>query len=280
MIDFEYTPVSTMDEALALLEEWGERSKLLAGGTDLLVDVKRQRIKTDRIIGLRNIQELYGIQEGDQKTRIGSLTTLSEVARHPVIKNRFPALSQAADSIGSTQVRNLGTLGGNICRSSPSADTAPALIVYDAVVCIQNRKGHRKINIEEFFIGPGLNVLAPGEIVSAICLPHAEESRDCFKKLGARKAMEIAIVNAAIRIATNQGKCTLARIAVGAVGPTPLRAKKAESFLINKELSSIVIQEAAELAAAGAQPITDHRASAQYRTEMIKTLVKRALINS
>jgi carbon-monoxide dehydrogenase medium subunit len=211
-----------------------------------------------------------------QGVRIGAGATLREVENHPVIVERYPALSRGAKEVGSVQIRNLATLAGNVCNASPSADTSPALLAYDAEVEILGASGERTLSVSDFWLGPGRTDLRPDELVTAIRLPAPPEGRrSYYYKLAVRKAMDLAMVGLTVALVPVSSGARDVRIALGAVAPVCLRAAEAESAV--ERGGAAAIEQAAALAAASVSPIDDQRASAAYRREMVRVLTARAL---
>ena len=278
---FEYHAPRSISEALGLLAEYDGKSRVLAGGTDLLVSMKKREALPEHLISMKGIAELKGIHDEKEGIKIGALVTLGEIEHSKMIQDKFPVLWDAVQVMASFQVRNLGTIGGNLCSAAPSADTAPPLIVLDASVEIMSSKGKRKVDVENFFKGPGESVLKPGEILTQIMIPHPlKKSSGAYFKLMRRAAMDLAQVGIAACLSLDSANkiCRGARIALGAVGSTPIRAFKAEQILLNKELSEMVGKEAGKIAAQEANPRSSMRASKEYRSEMIEVLTKRAVM--
>ena len=268
---------TTVNEAAAALSRDGGGLRVLAGGTDLLIQLEGGRSQPQVLLSLGRVAELRCIEwAAGTGLTIGATATLREVETHPAIVTRYPALSQAAREVGSVQIRNLATLSGNVCNASPSADTSPALLAYDAEVLIQSQAGERIVPINEFWVGPGQTVLQPGELVTGVRLPPPPERQGAFyAKLAVRKAMDLAMVGVCITLVPGAGKASQVRIALGAVGPTCFRATNAEVAIASSGANAIA--EAASLCAAAAQPIDDQRASAAYRREMVRNLATRGL---
>jgi CO/xanthine dehydrogenase FAD-binding subunit len=278
---FEYHTPTSLPEALDLLAKYDGKGAVLAGGTDLLVSMKKREVLPEHLISLKGIVELKGIHDEKEGIKIGALVTLGEIERSKTIQDKFRVLWDAAQVMASRQIRNLGTIGGNLCSAAPSADTAPPLIVLDASVEIITPKGKRKALVENFFKGPGESHLKPGEILTQIMIPPPlKKSSGAYLKLMRRAAMDLAQVGIAACLSVDSEKktCTGARIALGAVGLTPIRAFKAEQILLNKELNETVGKEAGKIAAQEANPRSSLRASKEYRREMIEVLTKRAVM--
>ncbi len=277
---FDYLAPGTMTEALSLLARYRGQARVIAGGTDIVPKLKRREIRApEYIIDLKRIPGLDYINHDEPSgLRLGPLVTIHAVETSPVVRERFGVLSRAAESMASVSVRNRGTIAGNICNAVPSADTAPPLLALEARLRLVSEKGERVVSIEDFFTGPGQTALAEDELLAEIQVPNLPpESRGSYLKLSPRRAMDLAIVGVAAVVTAENGTCRDIRIALGAVSPTPLRARKAEAIISGQRLSDEVIDSAARTAARECRPISDHRASAEYRTEMVRVLVRRAI---
>lgn len=276
---FEYLAPRTVDEAVSLLLRHDGEAKVVAGGTDLLIKMKKREVTPRYLIGLKNIPELDHIDYDEgQRLRFGPLVTIHAIETSPLVRDRFPILAQAASVIGSAQIRNLGTVVGNLCSAVPSADMAPGLIVLGANLKVANIKGERTIAVGDFFTGPSKSVLAQNELVVELQVPNPPpRSGMAYIKHTVRAAMELAIVGVATIITLQDSVCSEVKIALGAVAPTPIRATKAENVLRGKHLSAKLVKQAAEMASEEARPISDIRASAWYRKEMVRVLTQRAL---
>jgi CO/xanthine dehydrogenase FAD-binding subunit len=290
--EFEYFNPSTMSEALSLLRKYNGQAKILAGGTDLLVGMKEKGLSPRYIIDIKGIPGLKSIHfNTDQGLTIGALATMQEVEVFPTIREHYSFLSYSAGEVGSVQVRNRATIGGNLCNAAPSAETATPLLCLDARVKIASSKGERIISLEDFFKGPGFTVLdrkglaeelaedykGLAEILTQILVPPSKK-KGIYIKHSPRRAMDIAVVGVAAAVTESKdGTWSDVRIALGAVAPVPLRAKKAEEELRGKKPTMDSIQKAARLAQKAVFPISDVRASAEYRLEMVEALVKKAL---
>jgi CO/xanthine dehydrogenase FAD-binding subunit len=230
------------------------------------------------VISVRHIPDLDRIDAGASAIRIGALTTLTALIEHPVIQAEYPVLPFTARYMGSPAIRHLATVGGNLCNASPAADLSPVLLVLDAEVAIAGPAGPRRLPLAAFFRGPGQTVLAPGEILVSVEVPRKHAGWIVrYERLDVRRAMDIAIAGVAIALHREGARVAQARVALGAVAPTPLRVPEAESALIDGGLAPAAIERAAELGMAAARPIDDVRATAEYRREMIGVLVRRAL---
>jgi carbon-monoxide dehydrogenase medium subunit len=277
---FDYLAPQTLDKALSLLSQYKTKASLIAGGTDLVPQLKGRLVKTPQyIIDLKAIPGLDYIRYDKAKgLSIGALATIKAVIDSKVIRDKFNVLAQAAESMASPQVRNRGTIAGNICNAVPSADSAPALLALEAKLKLLSPRGERIVNIEDFFTGPNQTVLAEDEVLLEIQVPTPPpNSKGIYLKLGPRKAMDLAIVGVAVLVVANKEKCQDVRIALESVAPTPIRAKKAEAVLREQMFDEFLIEKASQAAAEEAKPIDDHRASAEYRREMVKVLTKRAI---
>jgi carbon-monoxide dehydrogenase medium subunit len=278
---FEYHAPTSLPEALDLLAKYDGKARVFAGGTDLLVSMKKREVLPEHLISLKGLAELKGIHHEKEGMKIGASVTLDEIEHSKMIQDKFCALWDAVQVMASPQIRSLGTIGGNLCSAAPSADTAPPLIVLDASVEIISSKGKRKVLVEKFFKGPEESVLKPGEILTQILIPHPlEKSSGAYFKLMRRAAMDLAQVGVAVCLSFDSEKriCRGAKIALGAVGSTPIRALKAEQILLNKEMNETVGKEAGKIAAQEANPRSSIRASKEYRREMIEVLTKRAVM--
>lgn len=259
---------------------------LFAGGTDLLVRKGKGMIKLENIINLLKVSEMQGIVETPDMLNVGALATHAEIAAHPAINKTAQALASAADNVGSLQIRNLGTIGGNLCNASPAADTATPLLVLDAVVVAASSGSpvtERRIPMNAFFTGPGKTSLLPGEVVCRILIPTTcpgKSAGSAFIKLARRNALAISVVNGSARVGIEGGRdphITQARVALGAVAPTPLRLLEVEDWLKGRPLTQEVFAEAGERAAALIAPISDIRSTAEYRRQTASVLVTRLL---
>jgi len=276
---FNYLAPVTLDEALSRLARYKGKAKVIAGGTDLVPKLKRREIGAPAyVIDLKTIPGLDNIKYDVSGLSLGALVTIGAVETSAIIGEKFGILSQAARSMASPQVRNRGTIAGNICNAVPSADSAPALLTLGARLKLASRKGERIVSIEDFFTGPGQTALADDEILQEIQIPHPPpNSKGVYLKLTPRRAMDLAIVGVAVVIIPQDGVCQDIRIALGAVAPTPIRTGKAEAVLKGQKFDDALIEKAARAAAGQSRPIDDHRASAEYRRDMVEVLVKRAI---
>lgn len=281
MRGFEFFAATDASQAVALLAQHGPKVKVLAGGTDLLADLKfASADHAPRVVvDISRADDLRGIDLSDKGLRIGALVTHTEIMRSPVIREQFPALVDAAHTIGAVQTRNLGTLGGNLVTAVPSMDSGPTLVALDAIVTIAGTDGKRQMPISEFWVGPRKTVLQPHEILVDIIIPKENVGKPAhFLKFGLRKGQALALVNVAAAFWVGSGNTFKApRIGLGAVAPKVIHATGAESFLEGKPITAETMIEAGKLAVADAKPINDFRASATYRRDLIAVLTKRAL---
>jgi len=276
---FDYIVPKTLDEALKTLNKYKGVSRLLAGGTDLIPQLKKREIDAPQwVVDLKEIDGLDAITYDGSSLRIGPLATINAIAQSPAVKEHYPILAQAALSMASPQVRNRGTFAGNICSAVPSADSAPSLLALSASVKIRGLKKERVVPMEKFFTGPRSTVLKANELLLEIIVPKTvPASRGVYLKLSPRHSMDLAIVGVAAVGSCENGICTDIKIGLGAVAPTPVRAPMAEATLQGKPVTPALINEAAKNAVTQCSPIDDHRASQEYRCDMIYVLTRRAL---
>lgn len=276
---FEYLVPTTLDEATNLLNELGTGAKIMAGGTDIIPPMRDKVLKADYLIDIKHIPGLeYITYDEKEGLKIGALTKLYDIQTSALVKEKNPAVAQAAKYVASTQIRNKGTMVGNICNASPSGDTAPILIAMNAQIVVHNKENDLKVPAGEFFKGVKKTVLEQGEIVTGIIIPPlAQDEHAAYIKHSVRKAMDLAIVGVAAWVKMDGNKCVDARITLGAVAITPVRAYNAEKVLIGKELTEEVLSEAGLAAMTDCKPISDVRASAEYRHDMVRVFTKRAV---
>ena len=274
---FEYLSPANLTEALCTLDGLkGKKMQVLAGGTDLIPWLRGRVKDVDYLVDLAALGLDHIVFEPEQ-ARIGALVTFAALGEHPDVRAKLPAVAEAALHVGAVQTRNQATIGGNLCSAVPSLDGAPALLVLGATLRLQSQAGERLVPIEKFFLGPRRTVLQPGEILTEIIVPLRDGFTASFLRMGRRKALTLSIVNVAAGLALDGQQISHARIALGAVAPTPLRAYKAEQFLAGQTLTAQLFAEAAEVAATEISPISDLRASADYRRKISVVLVRRAL---
>lgn len=277
--EFDYHRPETVDEACAMLAELGEKAKVIAGGTDLLVDLKREFSHAEHLVTLRGIPELTSVEkDADGTLRLGPMVTPNEVGYSPIVREAHLPLSEAALTMAAYQIRNRATIGGNLVSAVPSADMPPMLIALGSRIVLASKGARREIPLEEFFKGPRETELHDAEILVQIVVPPpAEGSGAFYVKHSLRDASALAVVGVAAGIRLDGGVCAGARIVLGAVAPTPLVAERASAALVGVAPGEEVIAAAALTAAAEAKPISDLRGSADYRRELVRELTERAL---
>jgi carbon-monoxide dehydrogenase medium subunit len=272
---YDYYQPESLDEAFRLKKTIPE-SFYISGGTDLMVRIKKRELYPRALISLRSIPNLSGAQNG-KIIRIGAMTRISDISKNSMLHAKYPVLIQAAKELGSVQIRNVATIGGNLCNGSPAADMAPPLLVLEAQLKLERGQKSRELALEKFFQGPGEIDLVPGEILTGVLLePPEQNTKTIFLKKG-RTRMDLAVASVAVLIRTEGNRCLKARIAAGAVAPTPLRLFEVETLLEGAILSRELLTEAHQLASKSVSPITDVRSTADYRCHLVGVLVKRAL---
>lgn len=277
---FKYHEPENLEDACEILAELKGKASPLAGGTDLLVNMKKGVVSPKHVLSLSRIKELKSMGAKDGHMRIGPCVTAAELAESSDIKNDFMALSVGAAHLGSPLIRNLATVGGNVLSARPAADIPPSLIAYGSKIVLQKKGGERTLTLEQFFNDPGQTVIGPDELLTKFILesptPYCGSG---YVKLGKRKALEISVVNVAafISLESPDGPIRKARIVLGAVAPVPLRARSSEKVLIGQRPGESLFAKAGAAAARDSKPIDDFRGSAQYRRNMVEVLTKRAL---
>ena len=276
---FEYFAPESLDEAQRLFLDKGEGAHFLAGGTDLLVKMNHGLLKPASVIALKHIKGLEEITfDPKAGLKIGATALLGNVAAHPGILKYYPAVAAAARETANVQIRNMGTVAGNLCNAAPSADNAPTLLAMNAEVVISGAKGERRLPLDQFFKGPGANALDAGEILTAILVPAPESgSGVSYQHISARGKVDISAVCVGSMVRMEKEICRGVRIFLGAVAPVPMRAVKAESVALGQRLTEEIINAAGIAAMEESQPITDVRSSADYRKKMVAVLTRRAL---
>lgn len=277
---FKYHEPENLEEACEILADLKGKASPLAGGTDLLVNMKKGVVSPKHVLSLGRIGQLKGIGKEKGHISIGSCVTAADMAGSSELKHDFMALSMGAAQLGSPLIRNLATIGGNVISARPASDLPPSLMAYGSKVVLKKQGGERALAIEDFFKGPGQTVTEPDEILEKVLLETPPPySGSGYLKLGKRKALEISVVNVAAFIALKSpdGSIHKARIVLGAVAAVPLRAKKAEKVLIGQRPGESLFGKAGDVASGESRPIDDFRGSAQYRRDMVAVLTKRAL---
>ena len=270
--EFEYLEPTSVEEAISLLSQYGGRARVLAGGTDLIVQMKMERLAPEYLISIRRVPGLEGIVFRDGDMRIGARTSIRAIRNSPRVRTYYPALAEACASFSTTQVQVMGTIGGNLCNGSPASDSAPALIAFGAEAVVVGHDGERRLPLEEFFLGPGETALRGGELLTAVVLPRPQGSTgSAFLKVS-RVTADIAKVNAAV-VLVREGRCIAdCRLAFGSVAPTPVRAREAEALLVGRAFNADLVAEAARIASEEVAPIDDVRSTARYRRHLVRVL--------
>ena len=278
MPDFEYHAPKTLTDACVLLDELGERAIVLGGGSDLLHKMKNGHLTPEHVVSLKHMTELRDIRYEEGKGLvIGALVTPQGIYTSKLLQERYLSLPMTAHEMGNPQVRNRGTVGGNICNASPLADTPPLLIALKASVKVVEYAGERIVPLEEFICGPGKTLIKRDEILTEIIIPDQQTTGSTYIKFGLRKAGALAVVGVAVAVTVQDNVMVDVRIVMGAVAPIPLRAKDAEALLKGQTITDALLEQADNAAAAECKPITDLRGSAEYRRDMIRVLTRRAL---
>ncbi len=273
---FEYHVPTSVAEAVGLLNAY-ESASVLAGGTDLVPKMKQALVRPGHVVNLKKIPELAGVKEEAEVIRIGALTRLRDIERSIIVTEKLPLLFEAVNHIGSVQIRNMATVGGNLCNASPAADSAQALIALGAVSHIAGPNGERMVDLGAFFTGPGKTVLEKGEILAYLTVPYPEKgNRGAFIKVG-RTSLDLATVSVALSAQMRKETVETARVVMGAVAPTPLRLKAVEQHLTKRKLNVDAIEEAGRIASESIRPITDIRGTAEYRRDAAKGVMMEAL---
>lgn len=272
----KFESFNDMTLATQFAKENGDGSVYIGGGTDLVVQTRSGKIKPKCVIDISSCQSLYGIKDERDRVEIGALVTIETLRLNPLIRRYFSALIDAANVFAAWQVRNAATLGGNICNASPAADTVPPLLAYSATVKVTNGLNERVIPLESFFKGPGKTVLERGELLTSIAVPKTMGGC-AFLKLGKRQSSILAVVNVAALLETEDTTIQRARVALGSVAPTPVRARNVERFLEGKKMTESNLKEASKHVLEDISPINDIRGSARYRKDMSVVLTGRTL---
>ena len=278
---FDYITPESREQVVELLLKYGDKAKVMAGATDLIIPMKDGAVKPEPevVIDLKHLDGMRELEYDDENgLTIGALTTLRDIEFSDLVWEKNPAVATASKSIASTQIRAKGTIAGNISNASPSCDSGPMVIASDASIYVYGSNGERVIKGTDFFVSFKKTALEPGEFITKIVYPPLKANQKAaYMKHAVRKAMDLAIVGVAAIITVEDGICTDARIGLGAVAVTPIRAPKAEAILVGRELTDEVIEEAAQAAMDSCAPISDIRASKEYRAAMIKVFTKRAI---
>ena len=277
---FQYHDPATIAEACRMMAEIGGGVRPIAGGTDLVVSMRRGAVAPEHVLSLGRIKELCAISLSSRALTIGACCTVASLAESSVIASQWHALHEGALSLGSPLVRNLATAGGNLVTARPAADLPPPLMAYGARVTLESSQGQRFVSLDQFFLGPGQTVMKPAEILTSIVLETPPAfSGSSYIKLGTRRALEISIVSVAcfLTLESPGGRIRSARIVLGAVAPVPIRAVNAEKTLIGEIPSQPLFTKAGEAAAGESKPIDDHRGTAGYRRDMVSVLTRKTV---
>ena len=281
MKDFEYAAPTALADAVGLLEKHGPRAKLLAGGTDIIVQLREGLREADVVVDVKKIPELTELAyAADAGLKLGAATPCYKIYEHPEVAKAYPGLCDAAHIIGGWQIQSRASVGGNLCNSSPAADSVPPLIAYQAVAHIAGPGGTRDVPVAEFCTGPGKNVLQPGEMLVSLSLPPQSTNSGCaYQRFIPRNEMDIAVAGAASWVQLDDAGETIqsARVALAAIAPTPVLAQEAMDFLSGKPASEETFVQAGELAKKAARPISDMRGTDEYRVHLASVLTKRTL---
>lgn len=278
--EFDFYRPATLPEALALLAERGADAMPIAGGTNVIVDLRAGKHRPRALVDVAHLSELRGVQCENGHLIIGGGTTISDLRSDPLIVQHAPALREAAAVFANPLIRNRATVGGNLADASPAADTAPPLLALDAEVELTSQGGTRRVPLADFLVGVRKTLRRPDELLTAVRfpIPPAPGSASHFQKVGLRKADAISVLSAAVAVTCDAaGRCTAVRIALGALAPRPLRATAAETLLVGEKLTPAMIAEASRLAGEAARPINDIRSSAGYRRQVTEVVVRRLL---
>ncbi len=275
---FELALPESLDDCLRLLAERGPETKLLAGGTDLLPQMKNGVLMPKRVIDLSGVARVKILESDAKGLRIGAAVPARQLEQDPRVRAGYVSVAESAALVGSVQVRNLATVGGNLCNAAPSADMAPPLVALEAQAVIAGPHGERRVALSDFFTGVRTTVLGPDELLVEIAAPApGPHSGGSYIRHTPRRERDIAVVGVASQVTLANGVCAKARIALAAVAPTPVRATTAEAALEGRPLTPELIERAAELAAQGAKPISDQRGSEDFRRHLVRILTRRTL---
>jgi len=277
---FDYHEPRTLTETCEMMGHYRERARALAGGTDLLVNLKKKLLRPEHLVSLGRVAEVNRIEQSNGSLRIGAAVSVAEIAESPEITAAFPALASSARALGSPLIRNRATIGGNIASARPAADLPPSLMAYDAALILQNSAGEREMPVSAFFKGPGLSHIQPDEVITRIriAVPGGLSGAG-YLNLGVRQSQDCNVVNVASYLALDADgrQIETARIVMGSVGPTPLRSPSAEALLIGAAPDDALFERAGQAATADSTPILDFRGSAEYRRAMVAVLTRRTL---
>lgn len=277
---FDFHEPTSLEEACRIIAELGIRAKPLAGGTDLIVNMKKKLLSPEHLVSLSRIEALRSIAQTNGLIKIGAGCTVAELAENEEIKTKLSALSAGAIGLGTPLIRNLATIGGNLASARPAADLVPPLMAYKANVVLKTSSGERSVAVEDLLQGPGQTVIEPDEVLTDILIQNSQPYTGAgYIKLGPQKTFGISIVNvtAFISLTDINGSIRSARIILGAVGPTPILSHSAEEVLLGEKPTESLFVKVGEMAARDSRPIDDFRASAEYRRAMVEVLTRRVL---
>lgn len=278
---FEYFEPLSIEETVSLLKKYGDKAKVLAGGTDLVPQMKEKTTRPEFVISIGRIANLDYIRfNGEKGLKIGALTTIRSIEQSPQLQPKYGLIYQSASQMASIAVRNVATVGGNLCNASPSADIATALMALSATVKLVGATGERIVPLEDFFTGPGATILKTNELLTEVQIPSPPaHTAGVYIKYTTRGGEELALIGVAalLTLSAGDGTCTDAKLALGAVAPTPIRARRAEGVLKGKKIDQELIEKAALTASDESSPIDDIRGSAEYRREMLKIFTRDAI---
>ena len=277
---FDFHRPASLAETCEILAVYGNKAKLVAGGTDLLVNLKKKLVKPSHVVALDDLQDLEGMNSSRTTISLGARFTVAGLIEHRTLKKRVRVLVQAAGKLGSPLIRNRATIGGNIVTARPASDMAPPLMALEASVILESKKGKREVALGQFFTGPGASVIRPDEVLTRIEIPAPQPGTGGgYEKLGLRQAMEIGIVNSAAMLTLDASgkKIASARVVLGSVAPTPIRSPEAERILIGSPASQKTLTRAAQAAVGDSCAIDDMRGTVEYRCLMVEVLTRRAL---
>ncbi len=276
--DFDYYAPDSLAEACEALDRFSSKAKILSGGTDVLSKVKNGLLVPEVLISLKKLEELKKIEYVAGKgVVIGARATHNDIVNSTILNDKYLSVSEAAHHMASNQIRNIGTVGGNLCNAVPSADLPPILIALGATIKLVGSNGERMMLLEDFFTGPMKTVIAHNEILAEIVIPDQPSTGSNYIKFGLRRSGALAVVGIAVAVTVNGEIITESRIAIGAAAPTPMRARAAEDFLRGKTISDELLADAGVIASNESKPISDIRGSAEYRRDLVRVFTKRAL---
>lgn len=276
--DFEYYAPESITETCQLLQQFGPRAKVIAGGSDIIVKMKKEVLAPEILVSIKNLAQLKKIEYVPGKgVVVGARATHNELYKSKVLAEKYPSVSNAAGQMADNQVRNIGTIGGNFSNAVPSADLPPVFIALNATVKLEGVDGERTMPLEDLFAGPGKTVMTQDELITEVVIPDQKMTGSHYIKFGLRKSGALAVVGVAVAVQVENNVIKDARVALGAVAATPLRAKKTEEFLKGKTVSDEMLAEAGVIASGECKPISDIRASAEYRADLVRIFTKRAL---